>query len=108
MGLVLNFPTNLEDRFHLALRDRNNRCTLPHTPWLGEDIGEQYGDIETRGINMYFNLHQKEYNAFFHWLDDTSKIMGIPFKFRYVTTKREAYVGHDEHNFFSHLWLKLY
>ncbi len=101
MGLVINFP----DRFCVALRDRNSRISFPNSEWKGEDVGEQHGDQDTKGINMYFELRNKDYNNFFHWLRDIEDIMGIPFKFRYVNTKREAYTGHDECNMFNHLWL---
>ncbi len=107
MGLVINFPVQQEDRFNIALRDRNSRVTFPHSEWKGEDVGEQYNNSDTKGINLYFELRQKEYNGFFHWLSDIETIMGMKFKFRYVNTKREAYTGHDGHNMFNHLWLTI-
>jgi len=105
MGLVINFPQNLEDRFCLALRDFNTRLPYNREKIEPEDIGNYFNPSENEGINYYIELTPREYNHFFHWLKDTQDVMGIPIKFMYVNSKREAYLG-AEKNMFMNLWLK--
>lgn len=105
-GLVVNFPAPMEDRFNIGLRDRNSRNTgFGQTQWSYTDIGENIPDELTKGINAYFELRPREYNDFFHWLNDMNDILGINFKFRYCNNIGEAYRGYNENNFYKHLWL---
>jgi len=105
MGLVVNFPSNLEDRMCIAIRDKNNRNYFPTLDLKYEDVGEDKNDDNTKGCNYHFRIHHTQYNQFFEWLSDIQNIMGIPFKFRYTTNQREAYTGYSDNNMFKHQWL---
>jgi len=106
MGLVVNFRSNLEDRFWVALRDRNSRVTFGKKEWKPEDVGENKFDDKTLGCNYHFNLNPIEYNEFFEWLKEVQCIMDITFKFRYAYSKREAYTGHSDNGMYNHVWLE--
>lgn len=108
MGLVVNFPVNLEDRFTIALRDRKARNHFPTLDLDYEDVGEDKYDDNTKGCNYSFSIHPTQYNQFFDWLEDVEQVMGIPIKFRYAYNKKEAYTGYSDNNMYKHKWLKLF
>lgn len=108
MGLVVNFPVEFEDRFCIALRDKKARNYAPTLNLDYEDVGEDKFDDNTRGCNYSFSVHPSLYNALFNWLSDVESIMGIPIKFRYAYSKKEAYTGYSDNNMYKHKWLKLF
>lgn len=89
-GLVVNFPFNMEDRFNVSIRDYNNRQSNVHCKIEPKDVGDNPGDTRTEGINYYFGLHPSRINSFISWLEEVEQIMGIPIKFRYCNTEKEA------------------
>lgn len=105
-GLVVNFPFNMEDRFNVSIRDFNNRQSNVHYKIQPKDVGGNPGDDRTDGINYYFEIHSNRMNSFIDWLADIEDIMGIPLKFRYCNTEKEAWTGYGG-NLYCHKWLTI-
>ena len=106
-GLVVNFPFNMEDRFNVSIRDFNNRQTWGIQKLTPKDIGNNPGESAREdGINYYFEVHSSRMNSFIDWLDDVEQVMGIPIKFRYCNTEKEAWTGYGG-NLYCHRWLTI-
>lgn len=104
-GIVVNFPFNMEDRFNVSIRDFNNRQTNTYCKLNPKDVGNNFGETSnSEGINYYFEIHPSRVNNFIDWLDDVESIMGIPIKFRYCNTEKEAWTGYGN-NLYCHKWL---